>query len=50
MSSERESNESKKSMAYDLIMMLEEKPEQTSYSVEEIKKLIKTYIATVTGN
>ena len=46
--SERESNEIKKSMAYDLIRILETSPQQESYSVEEIKKLINTYIETAT--
>ena len=50
MPTERERNEIKKSMAYDLICIIEEKPEQETYSTEEIKKLIKTYIATATGN
>ena len=48
MSSELESNEIKKSMAYDLINILEEKPEQQTYTMEEVKKLIKTYIAAST--
>ena len=47
---ERESNEIKKSMAYDLIMIIEEKPEQETYTAEEVKKLIKTYIATATAS
>ena len=46
--SERESNEIKKTMAYDLIRILETSPQQESYSVEEIKKLINTYIETAT--
>ena len=48
MSSERESNEIKKSMAYDLINILEEQPEQQTYTMEEVKELIKTYIAAST--
>ena len=48
MPSERESNEIKKSMAYDLINIIEEAPEQTTYTAEEVKKLIKTYISTST--
>ena len=50
MSYEQGSNVAKKAMAYDLITLPEEKPEQTAYSVREIKKLIKTYISTLTGN
>ena len=49
MPTDRESNEIKKSMAYDLIRILEENPEQATYTVEEIKKLINTYITTVTS-
>ena len=47
--SERESNEVKKSMAYDLIEILDEKPEQQTYTKEEVKKLIKVYIQTATS-
>ena len=49
MPTERESNEIKKSMAYDLINILEERPEQETYTAAEVKKLIKTYIAASTG-
>lgn len=49
MPTDRESNEIKKSMAYDLINLLEEHPEQETYTVEEIKKLIKSYIVTATS-
>lgn len=50
MPTERESNEIKKSMAYDLINMLEEAPEQQTYTAEEVKKMIKNYIAAATTN
>lgn len=46
---ERVSDEIKKSMAYDLITIIEERPEQETYTAEEVKKLIKTYIATTTS-
>lgn len=46
---ERTSNEVKKSMAYDLIQILEEKPEKETYSAEEVKMLIKAYIKTETA-
>ena len=49
MPSEHESNEIKKSMAYDLINIIEESPEQKSYTPEEIKELIKTYITISTA-
>lgn len=44
MPTDRESNEIKKSMAYDLIDIIESDSEKTSYSPEEIKTLIKAYI------
>ena len=48
MPTDRESAEIKKSMAYDLITALEENPERETYTAEEIKKLIKNYIAAST--
>lgn len=50
MPTERESNEIKKSMAYDLLQIIEEKPEKGNYTAEEVKKLIKVYISTATAN
>ena len=49
MPTERESNEIKKSMAYDLISLIEERPEQENYTAEEVKKLIKNYIVVATA-
>lgn len=48
MPTERESNEIKKSMAYDLIELIESKPEQETYTADEVKKLIKNYITVAT--
>jgi hypothetical protein len=48
MPTDRESNEIKKSMAYDLIQIIEENPEQETYTADEVKKLIKTYITMTT--
>lgn len=45
---EREGNEIKKSMAYDLIQLLEEHSNQEIYTAEEVKKLIREYIAMTT--
>lgn len=45
MPSDREAAEIKKAMAYDLIEILEAQPEQQTYTVDEMKKLIKNYIA-----
>jgi hypothetical protein len=47
-STDRERNEIKKSMAYDLIQVLEEHSDQEIYTAEEVKQLIKEYIATAT--
>lgn len=44
MSIDRVSNEIKKSMAYDLIDMIESADGKGSYTPEEIKSLIKAYI------
>jgi hypothetical protein len=44
MPTDRESNEIKKSMAYDLIDIIESSEGKESYTPEEIKALIKAYI------
>ena len=49
MPTDRESDEIKKSMAFDLLTLIEEKPEQQTYTAEEVKKLIKNYIMTATS-
>lgn len=49
MPSERESNEVKKSMAYDLLQIVEENPEKKTYTAEEVKAMIKAYISTATA-
>lgn len=46
MGTEAERQDTRKAMAYDLVGILEAKPEQTSYTVEEIKKMLRTYITT----
>ena len=46
MSTEAERAETRKAMAFDLFDILDEKPEQQTYTVEEIKKLIKVYVKT----
>lgn len=45
MSCEREMTESKKAMAYDLILILESNQEKQQYTPEEIKAMINAYIA-----
>lgn len=49
MPSERESNEVKKSMAYDLIQIIDEAPGKETYTAEEVKQLIKAYISVATA-
>ena len=49
MSSDRESNEVKRSMAYDLIQIIDEAPVKETYTAEEVKQLIKAYISTATA-
>ena len=44
MPTDRESNEIKKSMAYDLIDIIESADGKESYPPQEIKSLIKAYI------
>lgn len=48
MLTDRESNEIKKSMAYDLIEVIESSKDKESYTPEEIKTLIKAYISGLT--
>lgn len=45
MPTDGESAEIKNAMAYDLFEILDTNPEQQTYTAEEIKKLIKNYIA-----
>lgn len=48
MPTDRESNEIKKAMAYDLIDIIESATDKESYTPEEIKALIKAYITGMT--
>lgn len=43
---ESERQDAKKAMAFDLIQILKEKPEQTTYTAEEIEKMICVYVKT----
>ena len=45
MPTDREATEIKKAMAYDLIDVIESNAQKQEYSPEEIKALIKAYIA-----
>lgn len=44
MGSEAERQDTRKAMAYDLIQILEAKPEKESYTTEEMKKIIHVYL------
>lgn len=46
MATEAERQDTRKAMAFDLFEILDEKPEQQTYTVEEIKKLVKIYLKT----
>ena len=46
MGTEAERQDTRKAVVLDLLLILEEKPEQQTYTVDEIKKLLKTYILT----
>lgn len=46
MGSEAERQDTRKAMAFDLFEILDEKPEQTTYTTEEIKKMIRVYVKT----
>lgn len=43
---ESERQDTKKAMAFDLIQILKEKPEQTTYTAEEVEKIICVYVKT----
>ena len=44
---EAERQDTRKAMAFDLFEILDEKPEQTTYTTDEIKKLISVYVKNV---
>jgi len=46
MGTEAERQDTRKAMAFDLFGILDEKPEQETYTVDEIKKLIRVYLKT----
>lgn len=46
MGTEAERQDTRKAMAYDLIQILEAKPEKESYTTEEMKKIIHVYLTT----
>lgn len=46
MGTEAERQDTRKAMAYDLCNIIDEHPEQETYTAEEVKKLIKVYVST----
>ena len=46
MGTDVERQDTRKAMAFDLISIIDEKPEKESYSAEEVKKLIRVYVNT----
>lgn len=44
MGTEAERQDARKAMAFDLFEIMDEKPQQETYTVDEIKKMIKTYL------
>lgn len=46
MGTEAERQDTRKAMAFDLFEILDEQPEQTTYTTEEIKKMIRIYLKT----
>lgn len=46
MPTEKEMKEARKAMAFDLLNIIEQKPEQQTYTAEEVKKLITVYVLT----
>lgn len=46
MVTEAERQDTRKAMAYDIILILKEKPEKQSYTTEEIEKIIHVYLTT----
>ena len=41
-----ERQDARKAMAFDLCNIIDEHPKQETYTAEEVKKLIKTYVTT----
>lgn len=50
MPTERESNDVKKAMAYDILRILKSADANKTYTAEEIEKIIDAYIAGLTQN
>ena len=46
MGAEAERQDTRKAMAFDLCNIIDENPKQETYTAEEVKKLIKTYVTT----
>ena len=46
MGTEAERQDTRKAMAFDLCNIIDANPKQETYTAEEVKKLIKTYVTT----
>ena len=46
MGNDAERQDTRKAMAYDLCNIIDDDPSQETYTKEEIKKLIRVYVAT----
>ena len=46
METEAERQDTRKAMAYDIIQILKKKPENQSYTTEEIEKILHVYLTT----
>lgn len=46
MEADARRQDARKAMAFDLLAILDEKPEQVTYTVNEIKELIRVYLKT----
>ena len=49
MGADTEGQDTRKAMAFDLCNIIDENPKQETYTAEEVKKLIKTYVAASTN-
>ena len=46
MGGDAERQDTRKAMAFDLLNIIDENPQQQTYTAEEVKKLIRVYVTT----
>jgi len=46
MGTDAERQDTRKAMAFDLLNIIDENPQQQTYTAEEVKKLIRVYVTT----